>query len=293
MRRWQLAGCTAALVGIVVALDWFSRAEIAAALGYLLPISFAAWGLGRLGAAVTGLLCASAWLLVDLSTGDDAAGIEAVNLVVLAVAFTLLGSLREQLDHERRLAHTDSLTAVHNRRAFWNAIAREAERCRRHGTVFSLAYIDVDGFKGVNDRFGHSAGDELLRRIALELRRERRQLDMVARLGGDEFVVLLPGTGVLGAGRVVTRLQRRLQKAAWRQAFDIDFSIGCLTVLEAPAETEAIVARADELMYDVKRSGRGMLRHDVLPSPDLLGGPVLQPMPPRQRAGSPPSRLAT
>ena len=176
----------------------------------------------------------------------------------------LLATLKDLLELERRLALTDPLTSVHNRRAFWSAAAREVARGQRQDTPFSLAYIDVDGFKGVNDAFGHHAGDELLRRIALALQKDLRELDMVARLGGDEFALLLPGANDVAAGRVIHRLQKTLAKASWRQSFDIDFSIGVLTVLKSPESVEQLVARADQLMYRIKRSGRGQVLFDSL-----------------------------
>lgn len=289
----RVAVVAAVLLACVGLLDWFSGAEIAASLGYLLPISLAAWGIGRVGVGAFGLLSAGIWLGIDLATHADelTPALEVVNLVVLTVAFQLFGqllaTLREQLDQERRLARTDPLTDLHNRRAFWSATAREVARGRRQGTPFSLAYIDVDGFKGVNDAFGHHAGDELLRRIALALQEDLRELDMVARLGGDEFVILLPGADDAGAGRVITRLQKRLLKAAWRQPFDIDFSIGVLTVLAASASVEAIVARADALMYQVKKSGRGLVLFDALRAGDEL------PKADVARPGPTESRIAT
>jgi len=289
----RVAVVASVLLASVGAMDWFSGAEIAASLGYLLPISIAAWGIGRVGAGIFGLLSAVIWLAVDVQTHADdmTPALELVNLIVLTVAFQLFGqllaTLREQLDHERELARTDPLTKVHNRRAFWSATAREAARGRRHGTPFSLAYIDVDGFKGVNDTFGHHAGDELLRRIAMALQEDLRELDMVARLGGDEFVILLPGADDSAAGRVITRLQKRLLKAAWRQPFDIDFSVGVLTVLEAPYSVEQIVARADSLMYQVKKSGRGLVLFDALRAGDDL------PRPDISRTGQTESRIAT
>lgn len=284
--------CAAMLVGVSVA-DWFSQADIAASLGYLLPISIAAWGFGRIGSAVVAALSAGLWLVIDLATAMEGVtpALEVVNLIVLTVAFQLFGlllaTLRGQLDHERRLAHTDPLTSVHNRRAFWSAAAREVSRGRRQGAPFSLAYIDVDGFKGVNDSFGHRAGDELLRRIALALQEDLRELDMVARLGGDEFVILLPGAGESGAGKVIHRLQKRLAKARWRQSFDIDFSIGVLTVVESPETVEELVARADSLMYQVKRSGRGLVLYDVLRASEELPETDVAP------TAAAPSRIAT
>lgn len=281
------------LLASIGLLDWFSEADIAASLGYLLPISVAAWGFGRIGSVIVAGLCAGMWLTIDLMTAVDGVtpALELVNMVVLTVAFQLFGlllaTLRSQLDHERMLARTDPLTSVHNRRAFWSAAAREVTRGRRQGTPFSLAYIDVDGFKGVNDNFGHRAGDELLRRIAHALQEDLRDLDMVARLGGDEFVILLPGAAEAGAGKVISRLQKRLAKARWRQSFDIDFSIGVLTVVESPESVEELVGRADELMYQVKRSGRGFVLFDVLrASEDLPATDV-------PKSGPPASRIAT
>lgn len=270
MHGARVALFTAVLISAVAVLHWFSQAEIAASLGYLLPVSVAAWGFARFGGSVVAALCAGLWLAIDLlqHRGSDQPALEAVNMVVLTVAFQLFAqlfaTLRDQLEHERKLARTDALTKVHNRRAFWSAAAREVARGRRHGIPFSMAYIDVDGFKGVNDEFGHHGGDELLRRIALALQEELRELDMVARLGGDEFVLLLPGAGEAAAGKVIARLQRSLLKAAWRQPFDIDFSIGVLTVIESPESVEQLVARADSLMYQVKRSGRGLVLYEVL-----------------------------
>ena len=269
-----------ALAGLVTVADWWSHAEVAASLAYLVPIGVVAWGRDRLAAGVMAIACAGAWLYVDVLThGDQAAtATEIANFTVLLVAFLLTGQvlarLRGRLERERWLARTDPLTGIHNRRSFWNATRRELERCRRFAEPFSVAYLDVDGFKGVNDRFGHAAGDQLLRRIANLLQQELRQLDMVARLGGDEFALLLPGTNVFGASSVLTRLRDLLRSAAWRSQYGIDCSIGCVTVLVAPNDVDAVVARADQLMYTMKRTGRGELRHEVLREGDLERPPT-------------------
>jgi diguanylate cyclase (GGDEF)-like protein len=275
---WALSAIAIVLVSIA---DWYSGAEVAASLLYLLPIGLVAWHRGRMAALGVAFVCALAWFVTDLRSRWDhvVTGIEVVNAVVLLAVFALVGqllaTLRQRLDHEEQLAHTDALTGLNNRRAFWNATLREVHRCQRFGEPFSLAYIDVDRFKSVNDRFGHAAGDELLRRIAVDLQVDMRDLDMVARLGGDEFAVLLPGTNAFGANSVLVRLQRRLQRAAWRDAFDIDFSIGCLTVLTPPADADAVIRRADQLMYETKHKSRGQMRHEVMRS-----GPEDRPVEP-------------
>jgi diguanylate cyclase (GGDEF)-like protein len=278
---WQVWGGALVLFVAVTALDVFGEAEVAEAFLFLLPISVAAWGRGRLAAGVVAIACASAWFALEVAHHPDTLGmVDLVNVGVLLAVYVvhgqLLAALRHRLEHVRTLAHTDALTGLHNRRSFWNALHREVARCRRFGEPFSLAYLDVDGFKTVNDRYGHPAGDELLRNIAKTLVGEKRELDLVARLGGDEFVLLMPGTPLFGASKAVRRLVRRLDMAPWRHVYPIDFSIGCLTVLDAKGDADGIVARADKLMYEVKRSGRGLVRHDLMqgkPADDAEAGP--------------------
>jgi diguanylate cyclase (GGDEF)-like protein len=269
-RPWAVWSFAAIAVVLVSVADWFSGAEVAASLLYLLPICVVAWNRGRIAAMAVAWVCAVTWLVIDHCSHWDNVftGLELVNGAVLLAGLAFVGqliaTLRVRLQREQRLAHTDALTGLNNRRAFWNAALREVQRSQRFGEPFSLAYIDVDRFKGVNDRYGHAAGDDLLRRIALELQVDMRDLDMVARLGGDEFAVLLPGTNAFGANTVLSRLRTRLDQAPWRSAFDIDFSVGCLTLLTPPADVDAVIRRADQLMYETKRTSRGQMRHEVI-----------------------------
>ncbi len=276
---WLSALATVLLIALVATADWFSAAEVAASLGYLIPISVAAWCHGRRVAAAVAISCAATWLWVDVQTRWDqiVTHIEVVNLTVLFVVFVvfgvLLGNLRHQLERHLHLAHTDSLTGIPNRRSFWNAARRELERCRRHGLPFTVAYLDLDGFKGVNDRFGHRRGDELLRQVAQALPRSLRTLDMAARVGGDEFALLLPGTDEQGARAVLERLTAELGQLHGARALGVGFSIGGITVLTAPETVDAVMARADALMYEMKRSGAGQLRHEAMGVAAAPAGP--------------------
>jgi diguanylate cyclase (GGDEF)-like protein len=111
------------------------------------------------------------------------------------VVVVVLSSLRGAWEREKIHARTDSLTGVSNARAFFEVAAVELARARRYQRPFTIAYLDLDNFKQVNDRFGHEVGDDLLQIVARTLREGSRASDFVARMGGDEFVVLLETLG--------------------------------------------------------------------------------------------------
>jgi diguanylate cyclase (GGDEF)-like protein len=176
----------------------------------------------------------------------------------------LVAALRRRLDTEGRLARTDPLTGLLNLRAFSERAALELERARRSGRPLTVAYLDVDGFKAVNDRLGHVAGDHLLAGIGAALRSGVRAVDAAARLGGDEFVVLLPETGTEAAAELLARLRTRLEAGGARSGGVVSFSIGAVTFTTPPSDVDALVRRADDLMYAVKADGRNGLRHETV-----------------------------
>ena len=258
-----------AMVVAVAVIDWHCPAEIAASHAYLLPVAIASWSRGHRGAVVSGAVAATVWLVVDLWTHTDHAFslLEAVNVLVLLTVFALFGeliaALRGRLDRERRLANTDPLTGIFNRRAFWSAAQREVARCRRDEVPFAVAYLDLDGFKAVNDRHGHEVGDAVLCIVARTMQRSLRELDMVARLGGDEFALLLPGTDASGARAVLDRLRGELAGLTLPAASRVEFSVGCLAVESEPPDVDVLIARADRLMYELKTAGGGRVQHET------------------------------
>lgn len=173
----------------------------------------------------------------------------------------LLIKLRKRLEYERYLAQTDFLTGIFNRRAFDHALSREIRRAGRYHRVFSIAYIDLDNFKSINDQLGHLAGDCLLKTVATIMGREIRTADIAARLGGDEFAILFPETDQRSAKVVMERLQQALLCSMAQQKWPVTFSIGVLTCEHAQASQEEIMSLADGLMYSVKTKSKNAVTY--------------------------------
>jgi diguanylate cyclase (GGDEF)-like protein len=190
-----------------------------------------------------------------------------VQLGVYLAQVLLLAGFRARLEGEQQLARTDALTQVANRRAFIEAAELELERARRSSRPLTLAYVDCDDFKHINDTLGHAEGDALLVVVAQTLRGSTRAVDAVARLGGDEFGLLLPETDGPTAQALLTRLRDTLLQAMADHAWPVGFSCGAATFAVPAASVDQMMARADELMYEAKRSAKGSMRLAVVGAP--------------------------
>jgi diguanylate cyclase (GGDEF)-like protein len=164
--------------------------------------------------------------------------------------------LKGLLVKEQELARIDPLTTVPNRRAFYEALDKERVRSRRYRRPFTIAYVDLDNFKKVNDSLGHAVGDELLVQVAAGLRSNLRASDFVGRLGGDEFGVLLPETDATGAKLALRKLRLRLLEEMKAHSWHVTFSIGAATFLDPPDSLDVIIRMADETMYAIKAHGK-------------------------------------
>ena len=150
-----------------------------------------------------------------------------------------------------RQATTDGLTGLVNHRAFHDALRAEAQRCTRYGHPLSVAVLDLDGFKGVNDRHGHQVGDELLVAVARGLERMTRATEVVARLGGDEFAILLPETTAEGARATAERVRAAVAALPGAVAHGVTASAG-VADLERTGSTEELLRAADRDLYRAK-----------------------------------------
>jgi diguanylate cyclase (GGDEF)-like protein len=172
-----------------------------------------------------------------------------VQWVVLVVAAITLTEVQARLAlHLRTAAATDPLTGVANRRAWEAEASRSLAHAARTGEPLSVAILDLDDFKEVNDRLGHGAGDDLLRDLTSGWSRRLRQADLLGRYGGDEFVLCLPATDRSGAEEILERLAAS-HEFAW--------SGGVATAEDGDTLT-TVLARADADLYRQKRSGRGV-----------------------------------
>jgi diguanylate cyclase (GGDEF)-like protein len=257
-------------IGLILCIavgDVLTGSDVNFTLLYLAPIAFGAW----LGSTRWGFVLSALAALVsnasDFYTRHGAplpAGVLAWNLMVQLGVFIalvlLITGLRDRLELEQQMARTDPLTGLPNRRAFAEAAALELERARRSRRPISFAYFDCDDFKFVNDTLGHREGDALLLVVAQTLRASTRSVDALARLGGDEFGLLMQETDAADAVALLARVRSNLLSAMQRHGWQVGFSMGLATFLEAPDRYDDLLARGDELMYEAKRSARGSIR---------------------------------
>lgn len=164
--------------------------------------------------------------------------------------------LEEKVVHYEMVASTDALTGLLNRRGIEGAIAPHISRSKRLGTAFSFILCDIDHFKSVNDKFGHSTGDMVIAGVAKSIRETIRAADIAGRWGGEEFLICLPDTDLAGA--IITA--EKLRKTVERIDFDIPsvtISLGCAELGEDPFHLA--LARADMHLYMAKSKGRNQV----------------------------------
>lgn len=269
LARWSArsgVAVTLALIVLVTYAEASTPPHIAVALLYLMPIGLAALGRGwRVGAVVAGV-CTVLGLIADVyfRAPREAAFVLAWNWSLRACMFVLYawvtGALRTRLKLENELARTDALTSLHNRLAFFEAVSRELARVARTSRSVSLAYIDLDYFKSVNDTHGHDEGDRVLLAVANTLRASIRKPDTAARIGGDEFALLMPETDSSGAEHAIARVREAWRTIATTHDWPVRMSVGVVTLSAGKMTADDLVARADALMYEVKQSGRDSVR---------------------------------
>ena len=259
-----------ALSLVVALLDRATGSELSFSIFYAGPVALAAWfGSGLIGillALWSGLL----WLAADLTGGSEYSHTlipywnALVRLAFFLIIPLLLSRLHGVMDLVRAQAFSDSLTGLPNSRRFRELLEAEFARVQRYGRPCTLAYLDLDNFKAVNDTKGHSEGDRALREVSRVLRQSVRATDWIARLGGDEFCVLLPETAETGALEGLRKLQAEVLNLAGKEGWPISVSLGAVTFFEVPTSLDDAIVQADHLMYRVKAGGKNAILQEVV-----------------------------
>lgn len=260
-QKWAVGAVTAILIVLLAVLDQVTGYELSFSIFYLVPTSIAAWYGGRSMGYAASALSAAAWFGVEKISAVPYSQAwilywnAAVRFLFFIIVAWLIAELHATLRRHQQLAKTDNLTGLLNRAGFIAHAAPVIASASRYGHPTSLAYIDLDGFKAINDSLGHARGDDVLKVVAQRLLTSSRESDVVARLGGDEFAVLLPSTGLDGARSFFSKLQGLLYEESRQHGWQaLGFSIGAIVFERGPPPLGDALRLADELMYRAKRS---------------------------------------
>jgi len=275
-RKYLVAICCLLLAVFIGVIRFFTGPEYALSLFYLLPIALATWYIGRWAGIVVSLASAVSWLIADLSMLSAFSSTlipylnETFRLIVFLIITWVLTKLKKAMDDHKALGRTDPLTAIPNRRAFYDLAELELNKARRYQKPLSVLYVDIDNFKKINDRLGHHIGDALLCSAAKMIKSNVRAIDIIGRFGGDEFVILLAETGPESVALVARKLRDKLLILMQNRNWPVTFSIGAVTFENPPESVEQLIMAADRQMYNAKMNGKNRIHYKVMEAFDGL-----------------------
>lgn len=251
-----VAASIVALIWVGIA-DWWTGPGVNVTVGYAAVTILAAFSISlRFGLALSVMVASWSWVVAAFHPDATlAAPTLAFNATARLLFFFMLAAgaaaSRSVVDELDRLAGTDPLTGLFNRRALVSALDRAVALAERSGKPITIAYLDLRKLKQVNDQLGHKAGDELIRSLAAGLKNGLRRGDVMARVGGDEFVVLLPSVGATAA----TALIRRILEAPNVPEANAGLVEFQLAALGPTPDANEMIRQADEAMYYAKVNG--------------------------------------
>lgn len=261
---WTITGLL--LVGFLGWVDFATGYEISFSLFYLLPIAMVTWYTNRRSGLVISAMSALTWLLAESAAGRDYSNPifiiwnALIRFGFFVIVNTLISEVRRAQDSLRDSARTDFVSGAVNARHFQDLVQLEIDRVHRYRQPFTIAYIDLDDFKGINNELGHRRGDEIIRWVAAELKTVLRSTDIVARLGGDEYALLLPAAGQDEGRAAASKVHGELTERIRQQKWPLTLSIGAVIFLAAPESPDVAIQMADDLMYMVKNSTKNDIR---------------------------------
>ena len=257
------------LIFVLGAVQFILGKTINIAPFYVFPLLFSSWYGSRTTGMLSAVMSVLVYVIIEAAFSRVSPTLNALLLVTAPylAAYLLLAILIINFRNVHRTevvaADTDNLTGIYNARSFYAELANELLRSKRYDHAFSLAYLDIDNFKSINDSLGHTAGDKLLKEVANCLVSSLRATDVVARLGGDEYACLLPETNQeeakLAFLKTADLLKRRMAKNKW----DVSFSIGVVTFENLPEDIKEAIDIADKVMYSVKNDDKDNVAYKV------------------------------
>lgn len=251
------------LLLIVAFLDFVTGVELSFSIFYLIPIILFTWSIGGNTGIVVAGISAGIWLFIEVISAPvhSAAFVYFWNAIIRLGFFLLPVLLLRNLEREKEHARTDYLTTALNTRSFHEVAQRELDRSVRYQHPFTVAFIDIDNFKTINDTFGHTFGDKVLRAISQNIQRNLRKTDIIARVGGDEFAILLPEADADTARAAISKMQQKLMEEMLSNKWPVTFSIGVITLNAPQLTVDEIIGMADKTMYSVKNYGKDNIKY--------------------------------
>jgi diguanylate cyclase (GGDEF)-like protein len=244
------------VIGLGFVIDVTTGRDLSLSIIYVAGVGLMTWT-GSLRVGVLGAIAGGAAVLIDGLSNSVVFGTALTNgvtaFVLLLATAAVIDRLHAMMVREAGRARFDSLTGLSNRRACEERCAVEIARLQRRSGSLSVAFLDFDGLKQVNDVKGHAAGDAALVHLATSAQAVLRPTDLLSRVGGDEFVLLLPDTDYDEATAVIRRIQGRLAEADGGEPASV--TAGFVTWRSPPQSIEELFVEADALMYSAKRGG--------------------------------------
>lgn len=266
----QVRAASLLLIALVAGLDIVTGSEFSVLIFFLIPVAISTWYGSRRDGIITACISAFAWLLVDSNSRIYINPVAPywnalVRLGMFLVAEELLDQLRIRLGIEKTLSRTDNLTGLLNARGFFEQAEILFGLAARHNRPITLAYLDLDNFKKVNDELGHSEGDKVLRAVGDTIQSSLRATDLAGRLGGDEFGVVLPESDEAGARSVFDTLRATLLLESQKNHWPTSLSIGVIAFAAPSPSLAHAIEIADSLMYQVKVRGKNNIIFEQYP----------------------------
>ncbi len=270
-QKWLLtAGCIV-LIDLIARLHYITGFAYEFNSFYTLPLLASAWWLGNVTCVCTTVFCLVDWAYTDIRLGGEQSGLlplvcnTATRAVTIGCVIVIVKRLRHALQQEWDNSRKDQLTGLCNRRLYYELGTTVLEIAKRQSLPVTIAFMDLDRFKEVNDTLGHAAGDDLLRTVAAVMQDHFRCEDVLARLGGDEFAAVMPGLTAADARTRLESLRDKIRAAMGQRRWPVTLSIGAASFAEVTGDIEAMVSAADAAMYEAKAAGRDCLALRVYP----------------------------